>query len=120
MLGALIGLIIGLGLAFFIEYLDMSVKTMDDVEKLLGVPVLAIIPKNIRLLHKEPGDTPDAEAYRILRTNIEFNRRNPAGNSIALVSGGQGEGKSTTIANLGFVSAQGGYSVLIIEIGRAH
>jgi len=115
MLGALIGLIIGLGLAFFIEYLDMSVKTMDDVEKLLGVPVLAIIPKNIRLLHKEPGDTPDAEAYRILRTNIEFNRRNPAGNSIALVSGGQGEGKSTTIANLGFVSAQGGYSVLIID-----
>ena len=114
-LGAVVGLVLGLSLAFFIEYLDMSVKTMADVEGLLGVPVLAIIPKNIRLLHKETGDTPDAEAYRILRTNIEFNRKNPAANSIAVVSGGLGEGKSTTLANLAFVSAQGGYSVLIID-----
>jgi succinoglycan biosynthesis transport protein ExoP len=114
-LGSLVGLLIGLGLAFFIEYLDTSVKTMDDVEKMLGVPVLAIIPKNIRLLHKEPGDTPDAEAYRILRTNLEFNRKNSAANCIAMVSGGRGEGKSTTLANLAFICAQGGYSTLIID-----
>jgi len=114
-LGALVGLVIGIGLAFFIEYLDTSVKTMDDVEGLLGVPVLAIIPKNIKLLHKAEGDTPDAEAYRILRTNIEFNRPNPEANTISLVSGGPGEGKSTTIANLAFICAQGGYSTLIVD-----
>jgi capsular exopolysaccharide synthesis family protein len=114
-LGALVGLVVGLGLAFFIEYLDTSVKTMEDVESLLGVPVLAIIPKNITLLHKETGDTPDAEAYRILRTNIEFNRKNPDANTISIVSGGPGEGKSTTIANLAYVSAQGGYSSLIVD-----
>lgn len=114
-LGALVGLVVGLGLAFFIEYLDTSVKTMDDVESLLGVPVLAIIPKNIKLLHKEPGDTPDAEAYRILRTNIEFNRKNPEANAISIVSGGPGEGKSTTLANLAFTSAQGGYTTLIVD-----
>jgi succinoglycan biosynthesis transport protein ExoP len=88
---------------------------MDDVESLLGVPVLAIIPKNINLLHKAEGDTPDAEAYRILRTNIEFNRANPEANTISLVSGGPGEGKSTTIANLAFICAQGGYSTLIVD-----
>jgi capsular exopolysaccharide synthesis family protein len=115
MLGVLVGLVLGLGLAFFIEYLDTSVKTMEDVESLLGVPVLAIIPRDIRLLHKEAGDTPDAEAYRILRTNIEFNRKNPDANAISIVSGGPGEGKSTTIANLGFISAQGGYSTLIVD-----
>ena len=115
MLGALVGLVVGLGLAFFIEYLDTSVKTMEDVENLLGVPVLAIIPKNIRLLHREAGDTPDAEAYRILRTNIEFNRKYPAANTISVVSGGPGEGKSTTIGNLAFISAQGGYSTLIVD-----
>jgi succinoglycan biosynthesis transport protein ExoP len=115
MLGALVGLVLGLGLAFFIEYLDTSVKTMEDVESLLGVPVLAIIPKDIRLLHKEAGDTPDAEAYRILRTNIEFNRKTPEANAISIVSGGPGEGKSTTIANLAFISAQGGYSTLIVD-----
>jgi capsular exopolysaccharide synthesis family protein len=114
-LGMLVGLVIGIGLAFFIEYLDTSVKTMDDVESLLGVPVLAIIPKNINLLHKVEGDTPDAEAYRILRTNIEFNRPNPEANTISLVSGGPGEGKSTTIANLAFICAQGGYSTLIVD-----
>jgi capsular exopolysaccharide synthesis family protein len=114
-LGALVGLVVGLGLAFFIEYLDTSVKTMEDVENLLGLPVLAIIPKNIHLLHKDQGDTPDAEAYRILRTNIEFNRKNPQANTISLVSGGPGEGKSTTIANLAFISAQGGYSTLVVD-----
>jgi capsular exopolysaccharide synthesis family protein len=114
-LGALVGLVVGLGLAFFIEYLDTSVKTMEDVESLLGVPVLAIIPKNIKLLHREPGDTPDAEAYRILRTNIEFNRKNPEANAISVVSGGPGEGKSTTLANLAFTSAQGGYTTLIVD-----
>jgi capsular exopolysaccharide synthesis family protein len=88
---------------------------MEDVESLLGAPVLAIIPKNIRVLHKEPGDSPDAEAYRILRTNIEFNRKNPQANTISIVSGGPGEGKSTTIANLAFICAQGGYSTLVVD-----
>ena len=114
-LGALVGLVVGIGLAFFIEYLDTSVTTMDDVEGLLGVPVLAIIPENIGLLYKMTGDAPDAEAYRILRTNIEFNRPNPEANTISLVSGGPGEGKSTTIANLAFICAQGGYSTLIVD-----
>ncbi len=115
MLGALVGLVVGLSLAFFIEYLDTSVKTMEDVEDLLGVPVLAIIPQHIKLLHKELGDTPDAEAYRILRTNIEFNRKSPDANTISVVSGGPGEGKSTTLANLAFICAQGGYSTLVVD-----
>ena len=50
-----------------------------------------------------------------MRTNIEFNRKNPEANTISLVSGGPGEGKSTTIANLAFVCAQGGYSTLIVD-----
>ena len=114
-IGLLIGMIVGIGLAFFIEYLDTSVKTMDDVETMLGVPVLAIVPKNIKLLHKQAGDVPDAEAYRILRTNIEFNRKSADANTISMVSGGPGEGKSTTLCNLAFTCAQGGYSVLIVD-----
>ena len=114
-IGVLAGLLAGISLAFFIEYLDTSVKTMDDVESMLGVPVLAIIPKNIKLLHKQPADVPDAEAYRILRTNIEFNRKSADANTISMVSGGPGEGKSTTLANLAYTCAQGGYSVLIVD-----
>lgn len=114
-LGALVGLVLGIGLAFFIEYLDTSIKTMEDVEALLGVPVLAIIPRNIQLLHRATGDIPDAEAYRILRTNVEFNRTSPDAKTISIVSGGPGEGKSTTLVNLAFIAAQGGYSTLIVD-----
>jgi polysaccharide biosynthesis transport protein len=114
-IGAVMGLFFGLGLAFFLEYMDTSVKSMDDVEKFLGVPVLAVIPKNVGVLHRISGFNPDAEAYRILRTNIEFNRRDAEANCITVTSGGAGEGKSTTLCNLATVCAQGGYSVLLID-----
>ncbi len=114
-LGVFVGLIFGAGLAFFIEYLDTSVKTMEDVESFLEVPVLAVIPRNVGLLHAQSSESPDAEAYRILRTNIEFNRRSAEANAVTVVSGGSGEGKSTTLANLGFVCSQGGYKTLIID-----
>ncbi len=114
-LGAVLGLILGLGFAFFLEYLDTSVKTLDDVERYLGVPVLAVIPKDVGILHKQSGISPDAEAYRILRTNIEFNRKSADANSITVVSGGAGEGKSTTLVNLAYICAQGGYNTLMID-----
>lgn len=114
-LGAVLGLLMGLGFAFFLEYLDTSVKTLDDVERYLGVPVLAVIPKDVGILHKQSGISPDAEAYRILRTNIEFNRKSSDANAITVVSGGAGEGKSTTLVNLAYICAQGGYNTLMID-----
>jgi hypothetical protein len=48
------------GLAFFIEYLDTSVKTLDDVEKYLKIPVLAVVPRDVSTLIKTPGEAPDA------------------------------------------------------------
>ena len=114
-LGAGVGLIFGIGIAFLLEHLDTSVKSLEDVERYLQVPVLAVIPKDVGVLHKQSGMSPDAEAYRILRTNIEFNRKNPEDNSITVVSGGAGEGKSTTLVNLAYVCAQGGYTTLMID-----
>ena len=113
--GAGIGLVLGIVLAFFLEYMDTSVKTLDDVERYLGVPVLAVIPKDVGVLHKQSGLSPDAEAYRILRTNIEFNRKSADANAITIVSGGAGEGKSTTLVNLAYICAQGGYNTLMID-----
>jgi polysaccharide biosynthesis transport protein len=114
-LGGILGIMFGLGLAFVLEYMDTTVKSLDDVERFLGVPVLAVIPKDVGVLHRTSGFNPDAEAYRILRTNIEFNRGNPDANCITVTSGGAGEGKSTTLCNLATVCAQGGYSVLLID-----
>lgn len=115
LLGVVVGLVFGVGLAFFIEYLDTSVKTMEDVETFLQVPVLAVIPKNITLLINDEDGNPDAEAYRIMRTNIEFNRKSPDANTITIISGGAGEGKSTTLINLAYTFAKGGYTTLVVD-----
>ena len=114
-LAVVVGLIVGVGLAFFLEYLDTSVKTMEDVENFLQVPVLAVVPKNISVLYSHSEATADAEAYRILRTNLEFNRQSPDANTVTFVSGGAGEGKSTTLSNLAYTFAQGGYNTLIVD-----
>ncbi|MFA6545201.1 MAG: polysaccharide biosynthesis tyrosine autokinase [Limisphaerales bacterium] len=114
-LGAFVGLVLGLGLAFFIEYLDTSVKTIDDVERALQAPVLAVVPQNVGALLDEGMDSPHAEAYRVLRTNILFTRKDDKANAITVVSGGAGEGKSTTVLNLATIFAQNGSKVLLVD-----
>jgi len=114
-LGVIIGLVVGVGLAFFIEYLDTSVKTIDDVERTLGAPVLGVIPQNVGLLIEEGAESPHAEAYRVLRTNLLFSRKDDKLNTVAVVSAGAGEGKSTTVFNLACVFAQSGQRVLIVD-----
>lgn len=114
-LAALIGIVLGVGLAFFIEYLDTSVKTLDDVERFLQSPVLAVIPKGVGALLREKGDSQHAEAYRILRANVEFNKPGRDANTFTLISGGPGEGKSTTLNNLAYTCARGGYNVLVVD-----
>ena len=114
-LGIIIGLVVGVGLAFFIEYLDTSVKTIDDVERSLQAPVLGVIPQNVGLLLDEGAESPHAEAYRVLRTNLLFSRKDDKLNTIAVVSAGAGEGKSTTVFNLAAVFAQSGQRVLVVD-----
>lgn len=114
-LGVIVGLIMGFGLAFFIEYLDTSVKTIDDVERALQAPVLGVIPQNVGSLLQEGPDSPHAEAYRVLRTNLLFSRKEADLRTITVVSGGAGEGKSTTIFNLATVFAQNGARVLLVD-----
>jgi capsular exopolysaccharide synthesis family protein len=114
-LGILIGLVVGVGLAFFIEYLDTSVKTIDDVEQALGAPVLGVIPQNVGSLLEEGPDSPHAEAYRVLRTNIMFSKKTEGATTMTVVSGGAGEGKSTTIFNLSAIFAQNDNRVLVVD-----
>lgn len=115
-LSLIIGCVAGVGLAFFIEYLDTSVKTVDDVERHLGLPVLGVIPQKVRSLMEEGPDSAHAEAYRVLRTNMQFARKSGGpGGAFAVVSGGAGEGKSTTLFNLAYVCAQLGDKVLIVD-----
>ena len=114
-LSAFFGLLVGVCLAFFIEYLDTSVKTIDEVERVFQTPVLGVIPQNVGILMEQGMDSSHAEAYRVLRTNILFSRKDENFNSLVVISAGMGEGKSTTVLNLATVFAQAGQRTLVVD-----
>lgn len=111
----MVGLVLGIAFAFFIEYLDTSIKTMDDVERYLGCSVLGVIPKGVQPLNLEGPDSPSAEAYRILRAKIDLQRAHNGAMTVTVVSGGPSEGKTTTLFNLGYVCAHSGMKTLIVD-----
>lgn len=113
--GAVVGVIFGIVVAFVYNYFDTSIKTLEDAERSLGLPVLGVIPQDAGLLILQGNNSPDAEAYRILRTNIELKRSLFKATTFAIVSANAGEGKTTTLSNLAFVFAQAGYSTLMID-----
>ncbi len=115
LLSIFIGLGSGVGLAYFIEYLDTSIKTADDVERWIELPVLGLIPQKVRPLIEEGPDSEHAEGYRVLRTNMAFTDSGPSKGAFAVLSGGAGEGKSTTAFNLAYVCAQQGEKVLLVD-----
>lgn len=115
LLSIFVGLGAGVGLAYFIEYLDTSIKTADDIERILGLPVLGLIPQKVRPLIEEGPDSEHAEAYRVLRTNLAFTEGGAHRGAFCVLSSGAGEGKSTTVFNLAFVCAQQGEKVLLVD-----
>jgi polysaccharide biosynthesis transport protein len=111
------GLFMGIVVAFLIEYLDTSVKTLADAEILLGLPVLSVIPNKggPMPMTQQAARLPHAEGYRILRAKLDLKVQNGMGPSLTMLSGGPGEGKSTTIYNLSVVCAQAGQSVILVD-----
>jgi len=121
-LGAIIGLLLGGGIAFLIEYLDDSIKNPEDVERILGLPVLGYISEASRGKRKSVAmnilsqpRSPIAEAFRSLRTNLEFAGVNQPLRTILVTSPGPGDGKTTISANLASIFAQGGKRVTLVD-----
>lgn len=114
-LSVVLGLLAGIGLAFFVEYLDVSLKTVDEVEKYLSMSVLAVIPQQSRPLTEAGQASGQGEAYRGLRTSLSLLAREGSQKVFTVISGGVGEGKSTTLFNLAYVYAEQGSRVLVID-----
>lgn len=142
LVGGLLGLLVGCVLAFVLEGLDTSIGTIEDVERLLQLPVLAVIPHlgadgkiessyrpAMRFLQRfQPKRPKEAdrmtlhahyqphsvatEAYRILRTNLKLT---PERKVILVTSAGPGEGKTTAISNLAIVTAQSGARTMAVS-----
>ena len=123
-LAALVGLLLALGFAFLLEYLDDTVKSGEDVEAVAGLPTLGTIvkiraPKGQKEIYRLATilypRAPVAEAYRTLRTNVEFAAVDAPVRTLLVTSSIPGEGKTTTAANLAVVFAQAGNRTILID-----
>lgn len=117
------GLVLGVGVAFLREFLDDSVKSKDDLEKVApGMPVLGLIPvvpawkgkEGAFLVSISDPTSPAAEAYRTLRTSIQFLGLDQPMRTLQVTSANPQEGKTTTLANLGVALARSGQTVAIV------
>ena len=121
LLGLVLGLVLGLGLAFVMDALDRRVRSAEEIAELLGLPLLGRLPLARRRRAKLPTmlidpDGPDAEAYRMLRTNVEFVNVDPDTRTIMVTSAVGEEGKSTTISNLAVAYARAGKAVVLVDL----
>jgi capsular exopolysaccharide synthesis family protein len=122
LLALLAGACIGIGAVFLLEYLDNTTKVDTPYNELIGAPLMTtvpIVPSMAKLPHQlfilDQPMSPESEAIRLLRANVEFAVASSEINTLAVTSAGPGEGKSTVTANLAVAMAQAGYSVVIID-----
>lgn len=142
-IGAVMGLICGVGLAFFYEYLDNTLKTPEDVQRYTGLSNLAVVPDFFRLPKRRKsqlrtGRNPSSsnsklcipneknialgqpvsmvtEAYRKLRTSISLSNLEKPPKTILFSSGTAGEGKTITAVNSAIMFAQMGSPVVLVD-----
>jgi len=133
----------GVGLAFLLDYLDNTIKTVEDVSRYAQLPALSVVPAVAGGAHRrlaargrralrgaqseKPGAKPSyqlatldsqssaAEAYRVLRTSVLLSAAGRPPKTILITSGQPGEGKTTTVVNTAISLAQMGASVLVID-----
>jgi len=120
-LGILAGLAVGFGLAFLLDYLDQSVRSDEILRERVGLVPLGhisyVLAKGDRRgeLVVLGDDSPVAEAYKALRTNLLFSSVDREVKTIVITSAVPNEGKSRTAANLAIVLAQAGHSTLLLD-----
>ena len=122
-LGLLLGLVLGVALAFLWETLDTRVRSSDEISARLGLPLLAQLPEPPKRLRDasrlamlvDPSGV-QAEAFRMLRTNLQFVTLSGEARTVMITSAVAEEGKSTTIANLAVALARAGKRVTLVEL----
>jgi len=125
-IAAILSIILGATLCFFIEYLDTTVKTKEEVEKLLGIPVIGYVPsigmeqaanngRPIELVSLDKPNSTVAEAFRTIRTALTFSDAGQGVRNLVLTSSVPMEGKTLISANLAISLAKSNKKVLLVD-----
>ncbi|PIV20375.1 MAG: hypothetical protein COS40_12875 [Deltaproteobacteria bacterium CG03_land_8_20_14_0_80_45_14] len=134
LLAAVVGLFLGIGLAFFFEYLDNTVKSPEDVEQLIRLPSFGMVPEisyerkkrlakasyPVELVTHGHPKSILSEAYRNIRTSILLSFSEKPPKKIVITSPNPSEGKTTTVINTAIALSQTGAQVLIIDGDMRH
>ena len=110
--GFFLGLILGTVQALIRVYLDNTIKSVEDIEKLTKIPIYGAIP----FLHSKESFQPYYESIRVIRTNLEFSRNNGKSKLITVTSSISGEGKTSTISELGRIIAKSNKKVILLDL----
>ncbi|MEG9247425.1 polysaccharide biosynthesis tyrosine autokinase [Arthrobacter sp. Soc17.1.1.1] len=119
-LGLLVGLAVGVGVAVLRTMLDTRVRGESDLRRVSDAPLLGGISfdsdaQKKPLLTQAPAQSPRAESFRQIRTNLQFAHVSHKSKAVLVTSSLPGEGKSTTATNLAIAIAQGGQSVVLVD-----
>lgn len=121
LIGAMLGLVLALGVIIVREYLDDSLRSVDDVEKGLGLNALGAVSKikgssdHDKLIGSETAYSPAVEAFNVIRSNVKFMSDGRTPGTLLITSAATGEGKSLTAANLGVAMARAGLETVIVD-----
>jgi polysaccharide biosynthesis transport protein len=121
MLAAVLALVLACGAAFLLEYIDDTIKSPDDVRQVLSLPLLGSIARfpardyGSRLITARHPRSPVTEAYRLVRTNLQFSAINGPLSAIEVTSASPLDGKSVTAANIAVILAQSGKRVILVD-----
>lgn len=120
--GVMLGLLLGIAIAFLLEFLDDRIKAASDLENLLGLPMLGLIPtvkekdpQKLAIITETEAKSSIAEAFRSFRANLLFATKEGIPRVLHITSPRPSEGKSSTVVNLGIAFAQSGKQVLIVD-----
>ncbi len=122
-IGLVLGLMLAFAFAFIRDALDTRVRSAEEIAQRLGLPLLARLPAPSKRLQRANGlvmledpTSVDAEAFRVLRTNLDFANLERQARSIMVTSALEAEGKSTTVANLAIAAARTGRRVVLVDL----
>ena len=119
-LAAAVGFSLAAGAAYLLEYIDRTIKTTTDVERVLNYPVIGYLSEMTDIKNKatyviDNPNTPLAESFRLLRSNLDFFGLDKPTKSILITSPGQGNGKTTIAVNLALTMSQGEQKTVLVD-----